>query len=278
MKDMIILISYFNFTDSQNIKNNILSVKNNLEKTEIPFMIGEVYLENPFFKQESNIFSFQTNSYMFYKENIINILLDKVNKDYEYVCVMDGDIYFENDNWYEKIIENLKKNNICQPFIEAYWLDRNGNKYKKQKSILIDSEGHTGFIWAFRTEWLKKYKLLDLAVIGGGDRVLSDVILNKKESKQYLQCSYQEYQENIKDLTYGICDLIVIHMYHGNIYFRQYFERENIIINILNKYELKDVKDLLYKNKDGLYLWKEIYRAELNEEILKYFKNRRDDL
>lgn len=276
---MIILIPYFNFTDSKNIKKNILNVIEILEKDKIPFLIGEIYFSNPIFKEKENCYSFQTNSYMFYKENIINILLEKVNdEEYNYVCVIDGDIYFENENWYEEIRKSLSNCNVCQPFREAHWLDRNGRKYKKNLSILIDKEkGHPGFAWSFNLKWFKKYKLLDLAVIGGGDRVLSDILLKKSVSKQYLQHSYEEYIKNIKDVSYGICELSIVHMYHGNVLFRQYFERENIIINILNKYELKDIKELLYKNEEGVYLWKEVFRKELNEEILKYFKNRRDD-
>ena len=71
--------------------------------------------------------------------------------------------------------------------------------------------------------------------------------------------------------------MTICHMYHGNFKNRQYENRENIINNILSKYNLNNILQLVYISKDGLYLWKDEYRDEINKEILAYFISRKDD-
>jgi hypothetical protein len=52
--------------------------------------------------------------------------------------------------------------------------------------------------------------------------------------------------------------------------------------NILNRYINEDTQftsldDIIYKNDDGVYEWKEDIREAVNHDILNYFSSRQDD-
>jgi hypothetical protein len=138
IKDMIILIPYFNPCNSINILKNLKTVKKSLDDAKIPYYIGEILFENQLslnVNEDDNIFTYKSDSYMFYKENIINILLDKISSQYTKICVMDADIMFQNKVWYDIISLSLNKFTICQPFNEAIWLNEKYRCINKQKSI-----------------------------------------------------------------------------------------------------------------------------------------------
>jgi len=277
IKDMIILIPYFNFTNSIRIKKNLLYVIELLNRSKIPFLLGEVYFKTEF-PHFPEYFNWGTDSYMFYKENIINLLETKADSNYKYVCVMDCDIYFENTNWYNKLREHLANYDVCQPFTKAVWYNKYGKEYKTSNNIILDRyKGHTGFVWAFKRDWLKKFKLFDLNLIGGGDRTLSNLILNENTTVKYIEDLFIIFKNKIDKISYSYLNMTVCHMYHGTFKNRQYDTRENIIINILKKNNLNNILDLIYISDIGLYEWKDEFREELNQEILKYFINRKDD-
>ena len=277
IKDMIILIPYFNFTNSIKIKENLLYIIKLLDTAKIPFLIGEVYFETdlPHFP---NYFNWSTNSFMFYKENILNLLGSKIDDKYKYVCIMDGDIYFKEPDWYDKIKKELLSCDVCQPFINAIWYNKYYKEYKRSTSILIDrNKGHPGFSWAFRMDWFKKFNLFDLNLIGGGDRSLTNLVLNIDTNVKYIEEPFILFKNKITNVKSTYSNMTICHMYHGNFKNRQYENRENIINNILSKYNLNNILQLVYISKDGLYLWKDEYRDEINKEILAYFISRKDD-
>lgn len=280
-KDMAILIPYFNFTNSVNIENNIKTVIDTLKSAEIPFYIGEILFndQKSVFVDETSVFSFKTNSIMFYKENIINVLEKKISPSYKYICMLDADIIFDNNDWYQNIIDKLKTFDICQPFEFAVWLNKEKEEIKTKNSILRDNLGHPGFVWAFKREWLTKYKLFDLCLIGGGDRILSSIVLQEKIKNTYVINSIKDYLQKIPlNITNTNIKGKVYHLYHGNITNRQYFDRYRIISHFLKKNTVNNnISQLITTNSDGIYEWNNKFRLKINAKILEYFINRKDD-
>jgi hypothetical protein len=281
---MIILIPYFNPCNSINILKNLKTVKKSLDDAKIPYYIGEILFENQLslnVNEDDNIFTYKSDSYMFYKENIINILLDKISSQYTKICVMDADIMFQNKVWYDMISLSLNKFTICQPFNEAIWLNEKYKCINKQKSIIDhDSKdiGHPGFIWAFGKEWLMKNKLFELCIIGGGDNLFASSILNLSHNKLWVNQSYNNYLEKInRFVEIGNINLTVFHLYHGSIYNRQYSTRNQLMIDLLASYNYTDISQILEKNENGLLKWKEEYKNKCNEILMTFFKNRKDD-
>lgn len=286
IKDMIIIIPYFNPCNSVNILNNLKTVKKSLNDSNIPYYIGEILFdkqESINIERESNVFTYKTDSYMFYKENIINILLDKIPSQYTKVCIMDADIMFQNKLWYNLISSSLNELTICHPFNESVWLDKNYNSIMTKKSIVekhgVFNKGHPGFIWAFNKEWLLKNKLFELSVIGGGDAIFASSIIDMSYNVVWLSESFNNYLEKFNHPEkIGNIELTVFHLYHGNIACRQYISRNLLIKNLLSLYKLTDISQLLEKNESGLLKWKDNYKDKCNETLLTFFKNRKDDV
>jgi len=285
IKDMIIIIPYFNACNSINILKNLKTVKKSLDNANIPYYIGEVLFENQEsinVSNEDNIFTYKTDSYMFYKENIINILLDKIPSHYTKICMMDADIMFQNKFWYNMISSSLNKLTICHPFNESVFLDKRRQPINIKKSIIEihddGNRGHPGFIWAFNKEWLLKNKLFELSIIGGGDTIFASSILNLSHNKDWLNESYNNY---LKEFNHpqkiGNIGLTVFHLYHGDVNNRQYKSRNQLMIDLLSYYNFTDISQLLEKNEDGLLKWNEKYKDKCNEILLTFFKNRKDD-
>ena len=89
---------------------------NNIQYIE-PSLKDSININN-----DENIFTYKTDNYMFYKENIINILLDKIiTSQYTKICIMDADIMFQNKIWYDIISSSLNNLTICQQFNETIW-------------------------------------------------------------------------------------------------------------------------------------------------------------
>lgn len=281
--DMIIIIPYFNYCNSINIRNNIMHLKQLLDDSETPYYIAEILFGNQIscFDKQDNIITYKTNSYMFYKENIINMVEEIIPIEYTKLCILDGDIVFDNHSWYSILSLKLNNYDICQPFDTAFWLNKYKKVFNKNRSIIVQNiGGHTGFAWGYRRDWFRKYKLFELSVIGGGDNLMSSAILNiKAKEKKWVNKSYSKYLLSFETKpTISYCsDINVHHLYHGLLKNRQYNTRHGIVIDLLNKFNCDDVSKLIIKRNDGLLEWKDEYINDCNTALFEYFKNRNDD-
>jgi hypothetical protein len=285
IKDTAIILVYYNFTHSIRIMQNLLLIKHTLEKANIPFFIGEIaYKDSNYFLDEGkNIYQYKTNSYMFYKENIINIIESKISDEYKKIIIMDSDLIFNNMDWYNIISNTLDNFTICQCFENAYWLTPEYLIGEQKKTVIIKNDEvkkHPGFIWGFNREWLRKNKLIDLCVIGGGDVALISSLKNDKLPIRfkYMLNIHEDYKNKIRNtFSLNYAKLDVYHLHHGFTSKRQYVNRYSILNNFITQKCLNSIVDLVYANNDGIYEWKEIYREEINKKVLEYFLLRNDD-
>ena len=284
-KDIAIILPYFNPCNSRNIKNNLLIIKKMLDNSKIPYYIGEIVFKGSksIFTPQNNIFTFESDSYMFYKENIINMVEEKIPEYYTKICFMDGDIFYSDDNWYKIISETLDKFTICQPFSIGTYLDKNNSKIMRQviSCIKTNIDTHPGFIWAFQREFFKKNKLFDLTVIGGGDKMLESLLFDDRPhlKKTYLNKSFEIYKKTFdkKGMTMTYCDLKLYHLYHGDINKRQYNTRNDIVSKLLIEFSKSDVSELVERDENKMLKWKDEFKEKFNKHLLKYFSDRHDD-
>lgn len=284
-KDMAVIMVYFNATKSVRIAQNILLVKQYLDNANIPYYIGELSIDgSPYlFKESPNIFHYKTDDYMFYKENLINLLEVRIPDEYTKICNIDADIFFDNPNWYTLISSKLDQVDICQPFNTANWLNIENNKITMtRKNSIVDKDGHQGFVWAFTRKWFGQYKLPDFCITGGGDAcfrivIVENAILTNKYFS-YIYTNMDSYIKNIKSPpVLGDTDINIYHLYHGSLKNRQYSERQFDIINTLKRFGLNNLDDVIDYDENGLRCWKEPYKQPMNDLIKKYLCNRNDD-
>lgn len=280
-KKMAIILVYFNKQGSFRIINNLLFIKQMLDLANIPYFIGEMSIDgSPFlFAESSNIFHFQSPDYMFYKENIINLMEPLLPHIYDKLCIMDADIIFDNSDWYNLISSKLNDVNICQPFSTAYWLNISYDNVIQEKNSYIKKRigGHEGFVWCFQRAWFNTYKFPGGCFIGSGDTIFAKAVFEKQ-----IWASNKPGMDNYivkipSTVSSDYLDMNIYHLYHGTISNRQYRTKHINFNNIMTNLKITDSDELIEYNADGIMQWTPKYRNILNSFMQEYLINRNDD-
>jgi len=281
-KDMAIILVFFNPAPYCRILQNILTIRHMLESAKIPYYIAEmVFDDKPFlFKAEANVAQFRSNSYMFYKENLIRVVERIIPASFTKLCIMDADVIFDKPNWYHIVSNTLNRVEVCQPFKMCYWLDLE-YKVMNSRTNCIDSNRpeidwatqHPGFVWAFHRSWagLLPYLNVDISIIGG-DTLLYYIIKNNSDRSSSL------YKfEKIKIPSYDSCSLSLYHLNHGSHVKRKYYDIVKETATILKGYGLTHMGELVYCRDDGIIEWKPKYVDDMNRFMKQYFRDRQED-
>jgi hypothetical protein len=267
-QDMVVLLAFFNPAHSFRIVQNVYTVKQLLELAHIPVYIGEVaYKDEPFALEPSQTtYQYRTNSIMFYKENIMAQLIDKLPDTFTKIVLLDADILFVDPDWYRKISDALDTCTVVQPFFRAFQLDMSFHLGNTKHSIFSDENNtHQGYVWAFQRSWLREYPLFEHSLIGGGDTVLYNNVINYRTAR---------------DEHRMLCDYVnidILHLPHGTLQNRQYGSRHTMIQQMLSRHKLATISDAVDRTSDGIFEWNPSYRSDMNEVLLTYFQNRDDD-
>ena len=278
-KDTAVILVFFNPTSSIRIQQNILYVVHQLKNASIPFFIGEIcFMNEPSLFQESeSVYIFRSNSYMFYKENLINQVIRKMaGEKYEKYVIMDADIIFENIDWVDKISDALDKYEVIQPFEYACKLEKNFTVDSVVITICkTENMGHPGYVWAFRRNWFERVGgLFEYALNGGGDTCFTYCFgIAKNIHKIY---SY-DISNIHQDTIFGYIPGFIYHLPHGIMEKRQYGSRIETLVTNTNKLGIHKLSDAVERNEQGIFEWKIQYRNYMNNILFTYFQNREDD-
>lgn len=284
--DVIIIIPLFNISKSVRIYQNFLYIIQLFERSNIPHYIIELsYFNEPFFTTpQENYYHLNTDSIMFHKENLLKIAINNLSSKYNKFCIMDGDIIFDDLDFYDNMSILLNTYDIIQPFKTAEWLSINMTTIIKSapSACYMSSENltdysHPGFVWAFTLETYKKIEnFIDIIPIGSNDSLLSckicDVANHKKVAKESLLKTNITIDLEPLDLKYFYLDCTIYHLFHGTLVKRKYLERYNDFKKLIQ--ENTDYRKI---NEEGLCVWTEEYKEILNTYMLGYFKSREDD-
>ena len=290
VKDMAIILVYFNPCKYRRIIQNVLTVKHQMDCAKIPYFIGEIKHDSDseyLFSKSDNVFQYSSNSYMFYKENLIRVIEPLIPSCFTKICILDFDIFFDNPDWYSVISEKLNLVKIVQPFKTANYLNVDYSIFESRTNC-VDNKTfepinykaeHTGFVWAFDRQWFSTYYFDDMIISGMGDTVLANNIT--KRSYNGSGSFYVNFSSHINpsavNAPYGSCDLNVYHLNHGPLINRQY-NSINYILNLtFNQNGFKKIDDVLSRREDGILQYKPEYLPLMNSVLLSYFKVRNDD-
>lgn len=237
---------------------------------------------------------------LWHKENLINIAIQQLCSDWQYVAWIDADIEFINPNWVEQTLHELQTYDIVQLFSHAidlgpkyetlqvhlgfvylYNNDVPLNNYRPNKKQPQYKNGHSGYAWAITKEAYNAIGgLIDFAILGSADAHMAmafigdvEISLNSKLHKNYkdLVLTFQDRCEKHIKRNIGYVPGTIYHFHHGSKKCRRYSERYNILFN--NNFDpLKDIK------KDHQGLWQlEDNKLKLRDDIRKYFRQRNED-
>lgn len=251
-----------------------------------PFMVTEC--GNPRHLQ------LNTDDELWHKENSINLMVQRLPKNWKYVAWLDADIKFLNPNWATETIHQLQHYKIVQMFQNAVNMGPNEEivstykgfmyQYMQGKSYTTSKYEfwHPGFAWAATREaWNEMGGLLDFAILGAGDHHMALAWVGMAEksmpgniSEAYRRevMDYQNRCEKHIKRDVGYVSGIILHSWHGKFKDRKYIERWDVIIR--NDYNPDiDIK----RDWQGLYILNSTHKIGLRDGIRAYIRQRNED-
>ncbi len=263
----------------------------------------KVLVENPFPKH--TIIHVVTEHELWLKENMINIAMQHIPENWNYVAWVDCDIKFARPDWVGETLQQLQHYDFIQMFSSAVDLSPNYEIIKYHKGFIhcykngipnlkkdsCDSytdetpQGaywHPGFAWAARKTAINHVGgLVDWAILGGADMFMAYALVGQLVGKMMptslgktgvrLLKEWQNRCERHIKRNVGYMDGLILHYWHGKKSDRKYQDRGQILINTKFDPELDIKRD-----------WQGIYQLtdrnfELRDGIRNYFSQRNED-
>lgn len=241
------------------------------------------------------------------KENLINVAIQRLPKDWKYVAWVDADIAFCRPDWVQETLQQLQHHPIVQMFSQvtqlspdheilgggpsfvATWL-ANGRQSTPAKcnesymeGLLTKTEwmGAPGGAWAARRDTMDVLGgLIDFVIMGSADYYMAiclmgmlEVALTAPYSCEYIR-ELEIWQANALrciSRNVGLVKGSIIHYWHGKMKDRGYDTRWQILV----KYQFNPRIDIK-KDSNGVYMltgdkW------QLRDELRAYFRHRNED-
>lgn len=236
--------------------------------------------------------SVETQHRIWLKENLINIGIKYLPKNWKYVAWIDADLGFLNSFWVKDTIDCLQEFDILQMFQTCANLGPSGEVMKVDKSFgyMYRCSGkpytktykygfwHPGFAWACtRKAYDTMGGLVDWGILGSGDHHMALALIGKVNCSHpgNIHSNYakllDEYEKRVAKLQIGFVPGTIVHYWHGRLEDRKYKERWEI----LTGHQYDPVKDI-YKTKGGV-IQLSLSGLKLRDDIHDYFIGRRED-
>jgi hypothetical protein len=237
----------------------------------------------------------RTRSEIWHKENLLNLAINRLPLDWEYVAWVDSDIYFTRPDWAAETVHQLQHNKIVQMFSHARDL---GPKYeplvahtgfvynlrKGSKPNQNYSNWHPGFAWAARKQTLNDLGcLIDWAILGAADRHMACGLIGKMNDslppELPTRCAnyynwligWQDRASKYIDGDVGYVDGLLLHGWHGNKRDRGYVDRWQILLE-------EEYDPLLDLKRDWQGVWQLTdHSPSMRDKIRAYFRQRNED-
>jgi hypothetical protein len=297
VSDVAVLLAFYNPAGFNRILKNMQYVIKCLTDNNIPYFLVECVFKGakPQFPKATLVL--HSDSYMFYKEQLINKLEPKVPAQFTKLAIIDGDIIFDSPDWIDQTSKKLDEVDIIQPFSEACWLTPNNTKIRSRKPSyakgLVEKKlthphsihmFHPGFAWAFKRSTFQNIGgFYDRAVIGNGDMLfvfnffkdeVPDYWIKEILDSRFILDGWPEYHAKFKaaNPSIGFLENKALHLFHGVRQHRQYTTRYRSAGQLLKD---KTWDQEIVTNADGLFEFK---TPAISDVVHKYFKRRNEDI
>lgn len=233
---------------------------------------------------------------LWHKENMLNLIIQRLPSDWQYLSFLDADITFARSDWVEETVQQLQHYQFVQMFSHAQDLSptfepigkpQNGFIYDYYQNPYTVKQGgyatfsHPGYGWGCRREALEYCGgLIDHGILGSGDRHMACALIGKAEHS-FNSGVHPNYKETIMEWQrrcekfvkrdVGYVSGMISHNFHGQKLNRAYKDRWKILVE--HQYDpYKDIK----RDSQGLYQLNE-NKIGLRDDIRKYFRSRAED-
>lgn len=288
--DIAVCMCFFSPAGFQRPKQNFLNVEKMLTLARIPTFTIECLIgdQDPLLKNPT--VQVKSNSYLFYKEQLYNLLVPKIPEQYTKLIFIDADIVFDDPSWVDKISNTLDRYDIIQPFKTAIWTSHCQKFYTKISESSVYAictrvetdprtyfgQYHPGFSFAMTRDYFTKIGgFFDKCVFGSGDSMFCNLFIKKAGFILTTRSIDEEYEKWLANalavpIKFTYLPFKVYHMYHGSLIQRQYNSR----YVLFKDYADTPFDSLFYVNSDGVY---EVYDPKLNQILKEYFLSRNED-
>ena len=267
------------------------------EEEHVNLFIVEMIYENQKFivtdKKNKNHLQVKTEVPIWHKENMINLAVKYLlPSNYKAFAWVDADVEFENNSW---ALDTLKILNGCKDVVQlfSHCVDMSnentnlnifnsfGYSFNKEKKFTTKGQDywHPGYAWAITKKAYDKIGgIYDKGILGSGDSIMALAFINKAESMNNINYSDDynnsmlEYQLKASKLRLGYVPGVIRHYYHGSKKNRQYTERWKLLM----KHNYSPIEHLTY-DKQGILIPTETFPFDFKEDIMNYFRERKED-
>lgn len=239
----------------------------------------------------------RAKTWIWLKENLINLGIAHLPHDWKYVGWIDADIMFRAPHWASDAVHALQHYEVIQPWANCYDLGPKDEHleahasfcylFRQGKPVMMPHQspyrfGHPGYAWCATRqaiEWLGG--LLEIGILGAGDHHMAGALVGlayrsmpggisdsyKRHVMQWQSRAMAHINKNI-GFTYGTIE----HSWHGRKSDRAYIERWKIITD--NHYDPDT--DIKYNSSRVLELAGN--KPQLAFDIDLYFRQRSEDV
>ncbi len=251
-------------------------------------IIGDAEPQLP---ETESIARIYTKDLLWHKEALLNGIIKTLPTKFKYVFWLDTDVIFTNRNWLIQGVEELKYNNIIQPFEYCVHLNEGETKpsfntheeklfasepTKRHPSLWrsfcanyktndlsgdtnYDKHGHVGFAWGAKRSVLDTLPLYDKGLIGGADHIIAHASAGhighsciKKSFTDDLE-AVNDWSEDFEKLIDGKISYVIGDLYH--LWHGDIAKRQ--YLKRVQEFTPK-AKQITKKDHNGLYIADEI--------------------
>lgn len=245
-----------------------------------------------------SVLQLQTDHEVWHKENMLNLGIQRLPKNWEYLAWVDADITFINPNWMGETLEALQHYPVVQMWESAIDEGPTGavmSTYTSfAKSFLQGlpygpgaggSYGpywHSGFAWAIRRDAFEALGgLIDFAILGAADHHMALSFIGRAAASlpggvnEHYAKQVFAFQERAKAAdvleNIGVVPGTIAHHFHGSKRNRNYVGRWEVLV----KHDFDPTVDI---SRDYQGLWQLTPRGlRMRNDLRLYFRSRNED-
>jgi hypothetical protein len=240
---------------------------------------------------------------MWQKERLLNIGINHLPKDCDYVAWIDCDVIFGQPGWVSDAVHELDRAGVCHLYRSVYHLARDAASISREAStVRHDSLGYAmalglegsigsvtegipavfkrGHALCARRELIAKHEVYDRNILGGGDRLLAHAVTGQAEELISQDRMTPAHADDYRRWTAQFCRDVkaigyiegdIFHLWHGDLERRLYRER----LRILSSCEYDPAADIAL-DAERCWRWKSP-KPEMHRRIREYFEQRDED-